>query len=326
MTVWLVPIPLRTKHRWLSWVLLPCFFAKSCTAPSASLLNHLATVCACRTTSLVLERRGSKLGMISPSNLREIAKQLMDSVLQSLTCGNCVSKLIWNQRQTKNKPSYSSAQNSSSADRRIPREASCSTLKCDFFENLWNTFRISFCPKPTALALYKVFSSSCRKSDMEVSPPWQTVFLTRRRWQTEWPNLLTRQHLRFVRVSFPALHPRAKHPSFSSLQLTIRKGQTKSYYSGQLVNQPQWDSVNPLPRGPVWTLLLYGSLAQNGQAETDRKILRLPSDAVSTPGQNPCLPGQCQVDCPAKECLQWSRNVSTFHMCTLRVSNLLLHR
>ena len=128
-----------------------------------------------------------------------------------LTCGNCVSKLIWNQRQSKNKPSYSSAQNSNSADRRIPREASCSTWSA--ISRIFGTLFVR--KKPTALALYKVFSSSCRKSDMEVSPPWQTVFLTRRRWQTEWPNLLTRQHLRFVRVSFPALHPCAQHASFS---------------------------------------------------------------------------------------------------------------
>ena len=141
-------------------------------------------------------------------------------MLRSLTCDLDVETVFPNSFETKNKPKTNQAAKlqlgpefQQCRQANYPSWGQLLHLKCDF-ENLWNTFRI-VCPKPTALALYKVFSSSCRKSDMEVSPPWQIVFLTRRRWQTEWPNLLTRQHLRFVRVSFPALHPRAKHPSFS---------------------------------------------------------------------------------------------------------------
>jgi len=156
MTVWLVPIPLRTKHRWLSWVLLPCFFAKSCTAPSASLLNHLATVCACRTTSLVLERRGSKLGMISPSNLREIAKQLRDSKSDVLQCyGVLHVTYMWKQCfQTHLKPKTNQKQTKLQLGPEFQqcRQANPSWgqllhLKCDF-ENLWNTFCSQKNPQP----------------------------------------------------------------------------------------------------------------------------------------------------------------------------------
>ena len=109
------------------------------------------------------------------------------------------------------------------------------------------------------------------------------------------------------------LHSRA-------LQLTIRKGQTKSYYSGQLVNQPQWDFVNPLPRGPVWTLLLYDRLdsaAYVSAHKTDRpQEIGKSSDCQATQFRLPVKILVFLVNArwaPLPKNAWWSRNVSTFH-------------